>query len=57
MSQLREILQNTLLLKVFQFNNNKQRLKDCHNAEEPKKTGGKMECDIMDGKVAKTKEI
>ena len=32
MSQLREILQNTLLLKVFQFNN-KERLKDCHNAE------------------------
>ena len=57
MSQLREILQNTLLLKVFQFNNNKQRLMDCHNAEEPKKTGGKMECDITDGKVAKTKEI
>ena len=57
MSQLREILQNILLLNVFQFNNNKESLKDCKNREEPKKTGGKMECDIMDGKVAKTKEI
>ena len=56
MSQLRESLQNTLLLKVFKCNN-KERLKDCHNLEEPKKTGGKMECDITDGKVAKTKEI
>ena len=57
MSQLREILQNTLLLKVFQFNNNKERLKDCHNPEEPKKTGGQMECDMRDGNLAKTKEI
>ena len=57
MSQLREILQNTLLVKAFQVNDNKERLKDCHNPEEPKKTGGKMECDIMDGKVAKTEEI
>ena len=38
MSQLREILQNTLLLKVFQFNNKKKRLKNCQNPEEPKKT-------------------
>ena len=57
MSQLREILQNTLLLKVFQCNNNKERLKDCHNLEEPKKTGGQMECDMRDGNLAKTKEI
>ena len=57
MSQLREILQNTLLLKVFQFNNNKERLKDCHNPEEPKKTGGQMECDMRDGNLAKAKEI
>ena len=57
MSQLREILQNTLLLKVFQFNNNKERLKDCHNPDEPKETGGQMECDMRDGNLAKTKEI
>ena len=57
MSQLRESLQNTLLLKVFQCNNNKERLKDCHNLEEPKKTGGQMECDRRDGNLAKTKEI
>ena len=57
MSQLREILQNTLLLKVFQFNNNKERLKDCHNPDEPKETGGRMECDMRDGNLAKTKEI
>ena len=57
MSQLREILQNTLLLKAFQFNNKKERLKDCHNPEEPKKTGGQMECDMRDGNLAKTKEI
>ena len=56
MSQLREILENTLLLKVFQCNN-KERLKDCHNPEEPKKTGGQMECDMRDGNLAKTKEI
>ena len=56
MSQLREILQNTLLLKVFQFDN-KERLKDCHNPEEPKKTGGQMECGMRDGDLAKTKEI
>ena len=57
MSQLREILQNTLLLKVFQFNNKKERLKDCHNPEEPKETWGQMECDMRDGNLAKTKEI
>ena len=57
MSKLRESLQNTLLLKVFQCNNNKERLKDCHNLEEPKKTGGQMECDRRDGNLAKTKEI
>ena len=57
MSQLREILQNTLLLKVFQFNNKKERLKDCHNPEELKKTWGQMECDIRDGDLPKTKEI
>ena len=57
MSQLREILQNTLLLKVFQFNNNKERLKDCYNREKPKKTGGQMECDMRDGNLAKTEEI
>ena len=57
MSQLREILQNILLLKVFQFNNNKEMLKDCNNREEPKKTGGQMECDMRRGKLAKTKEI
>ena len=57
MSQLREILQNTLLLKVFQFTNSKERLKDCHNPEELKKTWGQMECDIRDGDLAKTKEI
>ena len=56
MSQLREILQNTLLVKVFQFDN-KERLKDCHNPEEPKKTGGQMECGMRDGDLAKTKEI
>ena len=56
MSQLREILQNTLLLNVFQFNN-KERLKDCHNPEEPKKTGGQTECDMRVGNLAKTKEI
>ena len=56
MSQLREILQNTLLVKVFQFDN-KERLKDCHNPEEPKKTGGQLECDMRDGNLAKTKEI
>ena len=57
MSQLREILQNTLLLKVFQFNNNKERQKDCHNPDEPKERGGQMECDMRDGNLAKTKEI
>ena len=57
MSQLREILQNTLLLKVFQFNNNKERLKDCHNPEEPKKTRVQMECDMKDSNLAKSKEI
>ena len=57
MSQLREILQNTLLLKVFQCNNNKERLKDCHNPEEPKKTGGQTECDMRVGNLAKTKEM
>ena len=57
MSQLKEIFQNTLLLKVFQFNNNKERLKDCHNPEEPKKTGGQTECDMRVGNLAKTKEI
>ena len=57
MSQLREILQNTLLLKVFQFKNNKERLKDCHNPEEPKKTEGQTECDMRVGNLAKTKEI
>ena len=57
MPQLREILQNTLLLKVFQFNNNKERLKDCYNPEETKKTGGQMECDMRDGNLAKAKEI
>ena len=57
MSHLREILQNTLLLKVFQCNNNKERLKDSHNPEEPKKTGGQMECDMRVGNLAKTKEI
>ena len=57
MSQLREILQNTLLLNVFQFNNNKERLRDCHNPEEPKKTWGQMECGMRDGDLAKTKEI
>ena len=57
MSQLREIFQNTLLLKVFQFNNKKERLKDCHNPEEPKKTGGQMECHMRGGDLAKTKEI
>ena len=57
MSQLREILQNTLLLKVFQCNNNKERLKGCHNPEEPKKTGGQMECDMRDGNLAKTRDI
>ena len=57
MSQLREILQNTLLLKVFQFNNNKERLKDCYNPEEPKKTGGQMERHMRSGNLAKTKEI
>ena len=57
MSELREILQNTLLLKVFQFNDNKERLKDCHNPEEPKKTGGQMECHMRGGNLAKTKEI
>lgn len=57
MSQLREILQNTLFLKVFQFNNNKERLKDCHNPEELKKTRGQMECDMRNGDLAKTKEI
>ena len=57
MSQLREILQNTLLLKVFQFTNSKERLKDCHNPEELKKTWGQMECDIRDGDLPKTKEI
>ena len=56
MSQLREILQNTLLLKVFQFKNNKESLKDCHNPEKPKKTGGQMECDMRDGNLAKAKE-
>ena len=56
MSQLREILQNTLLLKVFQFNNNKERLKDCHNPDEPKERG-QMECDLRIGNLAKTKEI
>ena len=57
MSQLREILQNILLLKVFQFKNNKEMLKDCNNREEPKKTGGQMECDMRGGNLAKTKEI
>ena len=57
MSQLREILQNTLLLKEFQCNNNKERLKDCHNPEEPKKTGGQTEYDMRVGNLAKTKEI
>ena len=57
MSQLREILQITLLLKAFQLNDNKERLKDCHNPEEPKKTGGQMECHMRDGNLAKTKEI
>ena len=57
MSQLREILQTNLLLKVFQFNNNKERLKDSHNPEEPKKTGGQMECHMRGGNLAKTKEI
>ena len=57
MSQLTESLQNTLLLKVFQFNNNKERLKDCHNPEEPKKTGGQTECDRRVGNLARTKEI
>ena len=57
MSQLKEIFQNTLLLKVFQFNNNKERLKDCHKPEEPKKTGGQTECDMRAGNLAKTKEI
>ena len=57
MSQLTESLQNTLLLKVFQFNNNKERLKDCYNPEEPKKTGAHMECDMRDGNLAKAKEI
>ena len=57
MSQLREILQNTLLLKVFQFNDNKESLKDCHNPEEPKETGGQTECDMRNGNLAKTMEI
>ena len=57
MSQLREMLQNTLLLKVFQFNDNKERLKDCHNPEEPKKTGRQIECHMRGGNLAKTKEI
>ena len=57
MSQLREILQNILLLKVFQFNNKKEMLKDCNNPEELKKTWGQMECDIRDGDLPKTKEI
>ena len=56
MSQLREMLQNTLLLKVFQCNK-KERLKDCHNPEEPKKTGGQIECHMRGGNLAKTKEI
>ena len=56
MSQIREILQNTLLLKVFQFNNKKKRLKNCQNPEEPKKTGGQMECDMRDGNLAKKKK-
>ena len=42
---------------MFQFNNNKERLKDCYNPEEPKKTGGQMECDMRDGNLAKAKEI
>ena len=54
---MREILQNILLHKVFQFNNSKEMLKDCHNPEEPKKTGRKMECDMRGGNLAKTKEI
>ena len=57
MSQLREILQNTLFLKAFQFNDNKESLKDCHNPEEPKETGGQMECDMRNGNSAKTMEI
>ena len=57
MSQLRYILQNTLLLKVFQFNDNKESLKDCHNPEEPKKTRVQMECAMRDGNLAKTKEF
>ena len=57
MSQLREILQTTLLLIVFQFYNNKERLKDCYNPEEAKKTGAQMECDMRDGNLAKAKEI
>ena len=57
MSQVKEILPNTLLLKVFQGNNNKGRLKECHNPEERKKTGGQIECDMRDGNLAKTKEI
>ena len=29
----------------------------CHNPDEPKETGGQMECDMRDCNLAKTKEI
>ena len=35
---------------------NKKRLKECHNPDEPKERG-QMECDLRIGNLAKTKEI